>query len=90
MPSEPDDNLWAAIADPSRRRVLEDLCTPARVLAGVEPLAEAKTEGLEHPDHPREEPARAAKVWWSWFAHPSPSPSCRAFCTWAARLRDCQ
>ena len=23
MPSEPDDDLWAAIADPSRRRVLD-------------------------------------------------------------------
>ena len=29
-------------------------------------------------------------VWWSWLAQPSPSLSCRAFCTVAARFRACQ
>ena len=42
-------------------RLLQDLRTPAGVLARVEPLAEDETKRLEHPDHAREEPPRAAE-----------------------------
>ena len=42
-------------------RVLEDLGTPARVSAGVEPLAELEAQPREHPHEPREEPPGATE-----------------------------
>ena len=47
--------------DDARDRMLQDLGTPARVCAGVEPLAELEAQPREHAHDAREEPSRAAE-----------------------------
>ena len=49
-----------------------------------------KPKPLEHPIRRGKNRREQRNVWWSWLAQPSPSRSCRAFWTRAARFRDCQ